>query len=168
MSALKLRACIKMKKGPAAADFGPAGRDGELRASPKRAVSNEPTLATGKRRAARRVFAQKGERLGGTSPRLQLFTKVTTMFNRLLPMIAMISTILNFFCFSPQPVAAIPGGRQKGPSEFRNLRCVRAKFFQTFLRKLCQNICNQLVQNVAEVFIFSFFGHGCCCGRKKE
>ena len=51
------RACFKMKCGPAAADSGPAGRDGELRASPKRALSNEPTPATGKRRAARRVFA---------------------------------------------------------------------------------------------------------------
>src|SRR5215469_11968757 len=47
-----------MKSGPAAADFG-RGQGGELRASPKRAVSNEPTPATGKRRAARRVFAQK-------------------------------------------------------------------------------------------------------------
>ena len=46
-----------MKSGPAAADFG-RGQGGELRASPKRAVSNEPTPATGKRRAARRVFAQ--------------------------------------------------------------------------------------------------------------
>ena len=47
-----------MKSGPAAADIG-RGQGGELRASPQRAVSNEPTLATGKRRAARRVFAQK-------------------------------------------------------------------------------------------------------------
>ena len=56
-----LRACIKMKSGPAAADFG-RGQGGELRASPSRQVgiSNEPTPATGKRRAARRVFAQKG------------------------------------------------------------------------------------------------------------
>src|SRR5215469_10746239 len=56
----RLRACIKMKSGPAAADFG-RGQDGELRASPSRQVgiSNEPTPATDKRRAARRVFAQK-------------------------------------------------------------------------------------------------------------
>src|SRR5215469_17271946 len=56
----RLRACIKMKSGPAAANFG-RGQGGELRASPSRQVgiSNEPTLATDKRRAARRVFAQK-------------------------------------------------------------------------------------------------------------
>lgn len=53
-----LRACLKIKSGPAAADFG-RGQGGELRASPQRAVSNEPTPATAKRRAARRVFAQK-------------------------------------------------------------------------------------------------------------
>ena len=54
----RLRACIKMRSGPAAADFG-HGQGGELRASPKRAVSDEPTPAMVKRRAARRVFAQK-------------------------------------------------------------------------------------------------------------
>jgi hypothetical protein len=53
-----LRACFKIRKGPAARDFG-RGRGGEFRASPQRAVRSEPTTATGKRPAARRVFAQK-------------------------------------------------------------------------------------------------------------
>ena len=52
------RACIKMESGPAAADFG-CGQGGELRASSKRAVSNEPTPATGKRRAVREGFSRK-------------------------------------------------------------------------------------------------------------
>src|SRR6266849_9399902 len=52
------RACFKISRRPAARDFG---RDlgGEFRASPQRAVRNEPTPATGKRPAARRVFGQK-------------------------------------------------------------------------------------------------------------
>ena len=51
-------ACLKIPRGSAARDFG-RGQDGEFRASPKRAVRNEPTQATGKRPAARRVFGQK-------------------------------------------------------------------------------------------------------------
>src|SRR5260370_40619759 len=53
-----LRACFKISRRPAARDFG-RGQGGESRASPQRAVRNEPTPATGKRPAARRVFGQK-------------------------------------------------------------------------------------------------------------
>src|SRR5258708_11032602 len=53
-----LRACFKIGRGPAARDFG-RGQGGEFRASPQRPVRNEPTQATGKRPAARRVFGQK-------------------------------------------------------------------------------------------------------------
>ena len=53
-----LRACLKIEKGPAARDFG-CGRGGEVRASPRRAVRAEPTKSTGKRPAARRVFAAR-------------------------------------------------------------------------------------------------------------
>ena len=53
-----LRACLKTEWGPAARNFG-GGRGGEIRASPQRAVRIEPTKATGKRPAARRVFAEK-------------------------------------------------------------------------------------------------------------
>ncbi len=53
-----LRACFKIEKGPAARDFG-CGQGGETGASPQRAVTVEPTLAAGKRPAARRVFAEK-------------------------------------------------------------------------------------------------------------
>jgi len=53
-----LRACLKIGWGPAARDFG-GGQGGEVGASPQRAVTAEPTQATGKRSAARRVFAQK-------------------------------------------------------------------------------------------------------------
>ena len=53
-----LRACLKTTRGAAAGDFG-CGQGGEFRASPQRAVRNEPTQATDKRPAARRVFAQK-------------------------------------------------------------------------------------------------------------
>src|SRR5437660_3925419 len=52
------RACFKIGRGPAARDFG-RGQGGEFRASPQRAVRSEPTQATGKRPAARRVFGQK-------------------------------------------------------------------------------------------------------------
>jgi len=45
-------------RGAAARDFG-RGQGGEVRASPQRAVSTEPTKATAKRPAARRVFAQR-------------------------------------------------------------------------------------------------------------
>src|SRR5258708_28011409 len=55
---LGLRACLKIGRGPAARDFG-RGEGGEFRASPQRAVRSEPTPATGKRPAARRVFGQK-------------------------------------------------------------------------------------------------------------
>src|SRR5256885_15591599 len=60
------RACLKIAKGPAARDFGGGGglrraqsSRGEVRASPQRAVRTEPTKATGKRPAARRVFAER-------------------------------------------------------------------------------------------------------------
>ncbi len=53
-----LRACLKILKGAAARDFG-CGQGGEAGASPQRAVTAEPTQATGKRPAARRVFAEK-------------------------------------------------------------------------------------------------------------
>ena len=56
------RACFKIRSGPAVGDFG-CGQGGEFRASPQRAVRNESTQATGKRPAARRVFAQKARRL---------------------------------------------------------------------------------------------------------
>ncbi len=54
----KLRACLKIAMRPAARDFG-AGRGGEIRASPQRAVRIEPTKASGKRPAARSVFAKR-------------------------------------------------------------------------------------------------------------
>src|SRR5713226_981881 len=53
-----LRASFKISRRPAARDFG-RGQGGEFRASPQRAVRNEPTPATDKRPAARRVFGQK-------------------------------------------------------------------------------------------------------------
>src|SRR6266704_4917978 len=53
-----LRACLETTRGAAARDFG-CGQGGEFRASPQRAVRNEPTPATDKRPAARRVFGQK-------------------------------------------------------------------------------------------------------------
>jgi hypothetical protein len=53
-----VRACLETTSGPAAGDFG-CGQGGEFRASPQRAVRNEPAQATGKRPAARRVFAPK-------------------------------------------------------------------------------------------------------------
>ena len=53
-----LRACLKTTRGAAAGDFG-CGQGGEVGASPQRAVTTEPTRATGKRPAARRVFAGK-------------------------------------------------------------------------------------------------------------
>jgi hypothetical protein len=53
-----LRACLKITRGAAARDFG-GGQGGELCASPKRAVRNEPTPANAKRTGARRVFARK-------------------------------------------------------------------------------------------------------------
>src|SRR6266704_2070143 len=53
-----LRACLETTRGAAARDFG-CGQGGEFRASPQRAVRNEPTPATDKRPAARRVFAEK-------------------------------------------------------------------------------------------------------------
>ena len=52
------RACLKTTTGPAARDFV-CGQGGEGRASPQRAVRPEPTKATGKRPAARRVFEEK-------------------------------------------------------------------------------------------------------------
>src|SRR6266446_5897185 len=53
-----LGACLETTRGAAARDFG-CGQGGEFRASPQRAVRNEPTPATDKRPAARRVFAEK-------------------------------------------------------------------------------------------------------------
>src|SRR5579859_6628236 len=53
-----LRACLKIAWGAAARDFG-CGQGGEVGASPQRAVTTEPTPATGKRPAARRVFEGK-------------------------------------------------------------------------------------------------------------
>src|SRR5438445_451219 len=53
-----LRACLETTRGAAAGDFG-CGQGGEFRASPQRAVRNEPTPATGKRPAARRVCGEK-------------------------------------------------------------------------------------------------------------
>src|SRR5258708_261816 len=52
------RACLKIERGPAAGDFG-CGLAGEARPSPQRVVRTEPTKLTGKRPAARRVFAEK-------------------------------------------------------------------------------------------------------------
>jgi len=51
-----LRACFEITRGAAARDFG-CGQGGEVGASPQRAVTTEPTQATDKRPAARRVFA---------------------------------------------------------------------------------------------------------------
>ena len=65
---LALRACFEMRRGPAARDFG-GGQGGEFRASPQRAVRNEPTRASAKRAAARRVFARKAA--GFVAPRSQ-------------------------------------------------------------------------------------------------
>ena len=62
--AVCLRACLKITWSHAARDFG-CGQGGEVRAglacgaSPQRAVTTEPTQATDKRPAARRVFAKK-------------------------------------------------------------------------------------------------------------
>ena len=53
------RACFRISRRPAARDFG-RGQGGLGRAQrPQRAVRNEPTPATGKRPAARRVFGHK-------------------------------------------------------------------------------------------------------------
>ncbi len=52
-----LRAFLKITRGAAARDFG-WGQGGLGRASPKWAVRSKPTLAPGKRAAARRVFAE--------------------------------------------------------------------------------------------------------------
>src|SRR5262245_19053274 len=56
--AISLRDCFKIAWGPAARDFG-CGQGDEDRASPQRAVRSESTLATDKRPAPRRVFAEK-------------------------------------------------------------------------------------------------------------
>src|SRR6266540_7570408 len=58
MDKVELRACLKIPRGPAARDFG-CSQGGEVGASPQRAVTVEPTLAAGKRPAARRVFVEK-------------------------------------------------------------------------------------------------------------
>src|SRR5262249_23763052 len=50
--------CLRIMKGAAARDFG-CGQGGKARTSPQRAVMAEPTLATDKSPAARRVFAEK-------------------------------------------------------------------------------------------------------------
>src|SRR6185503_4778885 len=54
----RIRACLKIGLGAAAGDFG-WGQGGEAGASPQRAVTAKPTQSTGKRTAARRVFAEK-------------------------------------------------------------------------------------------------------------
>src|SRR5436190_6277421 len=51
-----VRACLEIGKGAAAKDFG-CGGSSEVREPPQRAVRTEPTKPTGKRPAARRVFA---------------------------------------------------------------------------------------------------------------
>src|SRR5713226_4437461 len=56
--ALALRACLETTRGAAARDLG-CGQGGEVEASPQRAVTTEPTPATDKRPAARRVFGEK-------------------------------------------------------------------------------------------------------------
>src|SRR5271166_5039124 len=53
-----VRACFENRRGSAARDFG-RSLGGEAQASPKRALSAEPTTAAAKRPAARRVFAPK-------------------------------------------------------------------------------------------------------------
>jgi len=55
---MSLRACLKTTRGAAAKDFG-CGQGGEVGASPQRAVTTEPTPATDKRPAARRVFSKR-------------------------------------------------------------------------------------------------------------
>src|SRR6266446_8719348 len=65
-AASRLRACLETTRGAAARDFG-CGQGGEFRASPQRAVRNEPTPATDKRPAARRVFGEKAVWLRGSS-----------------------------------------------------------------------------------------------------
>src|SRR5437899_11957495 len=59
-STTRVRVCLETTRGAAARGFG-CGQGGELRASPQRAVRNEPTPATDKRPAARRVFAEKAD-----------------------------------------------------------------------------------------------------------
>src|SRR5882724_12222220 len=54
----RLRACFKTTRGAAAGDFG-CGQGGGVGAAPQRAVTTEPTPATAKRPAARRVFGEK-------------------------------------------------------------------------------------------------------------
>src|SRR5713101_8804075 len=54
-----LRACFKISRRPAARDFARGQGAVAARSAPQRAVRNEPTPATGKRPAARRVFAEK-------------------------------------------------------------------------------------------------------------
>ena len=58
-SASGLGACLKTTRGAAARNFG-GGLGGESGASPKRAVTDEPTTSTFKRPVARRVFRQMG------------------------------------------------------------------------------------------------------------
>src|SRR5882724_8283436 len=54
----RLRACFKTTRGAAAGDFG-CGQGGEVGTAPQRAVTTEPTPATDKRPATRRVFGEK-------------------------------------------------------------------------------------------------------------
>ena len=67
---MSFRACLKTTRGAAARDFGcgqsspPSGQflycaDREVGASPQRAATTEPTQATDKRPAVRRVFGEK-------------------------------------------------------------------------------------------------------------
>ena len=57
-----LRDCPETQRGSAARDFG-GGQGGEAGASPRRSATAEPTQATGKRPAARRVFAETARSL---------------------------------------------------------------------------------------------------------
>src|SRR5260370_138561 len=61
-----LRACFKISRGPAARDFG-CGQGGEFRASPQRAVRNEPRPATGKRPSG--FVAPRSQTAAGMLPR---------------------------------------------------------------------------------------------------
>lgn len=56
---VRLRASLKIARGPAARDIGCGQGGGEAGTSPQRAVTAEPTQATDKRPAARRVFEEK-------------------------------------------------------------------------------------------------------------
>src|SRR5712692_2035937 len=54
-----ISACLETTRGAAARDFGCGQGAVAARSAPQRAVRNEPTPATDKRPAARRVFGEK-------------------------------------------------------------------------------------------------------------